>query len=92
MNFTQNHDIYGGAIYNTGIIIIENSNFNKNEALYGGVNYYVTAKATITHTTYHNNTARNGAVDYVENLSIVEIKNSQYTKNNAIELFKPKYT
>jgi predicted outer membrane repeat protein len=85
--FTNNNVIYndGGAIFTIGIILVKNSNFNNNQAMDGGAISTYT-NCSIENSTFSNNKAEaNGGAIYNPNEdSTINIKNSNFIYNSAI--------
>ncbi|MDR0913355.1 MAG: hypothetical protein LBM96_12280 [Methanobrevibacter sp.] len=92
-NFTKNtafldgeNDIYGGgAIFNDkgGVLNIENSNFNENNAsYYGGAIYsYDDSKLNISSSNFTDNSANDGGAIYSK--IFLNIHNTNFTNNHA---------
>jgi len=73
----------GGAIFNYGLLEMNNVTFEENEAYSGGAVYnYADAAATIASSEFNNNQGK-GAGGAISNVGVVEIRDSSFEGNSS---------
>lgn len=75
-------EAFGGAIFNLGALIIDNSAFNSNSAI-NGASIYNKNNSILNNITFISNTASSSAIyNYYGTMTV---NNSNFTRNNAVE-------
>lgn len=73
----------GGGIYNIGVMTVSNSTFLGNTSTWGGGIYTQAASATVTNSTFFNNSATTIAGGGINNEAVLTVKNSTFSGNSA---------
>ena len=87
VTFIGNEAINGGAIYSSGILVINDATFGEetaiNTATNGGAIYVAGATTTINKAIFTYNTAANGGAIYVDSAANLTLKDVKFVNNTA---------